>query len=160
VQARFAVGTDEQALLPALDDLLAQPQVGLVGVELLDGLPEQPDQAVHELQQGRVAQLDRAAGEVVDQQVADLAVADVVPVDQVGHRLLAAGDRGAQGRRCRGGEHAHLVQHRPGPAGAQVPFLAAMVRPWSRHCWAKNRNASGVRSARSIPNTVSAQHTS
>ncbi|MEU2288570.1 hypothetical protein ABZ614_42950 [Streptomyces sp. NPDC013178] len=66
-----------------MDDLFTQPQVGLVRVDLLDDLPEVPDQIAHQVVQAPVVNLDGAAPDVVDHRVADLAVAQLVPVDQV-----------------------------------------------------------------------------
>src|SRR6266540_6878877 len=95
--AGVAVAAYQQPLLPALGRRLVQPQVGLAGVDLLDGLPEQPDQVASEVVEGRVVQLGRPATDVVHQQVPDLAVAQPVAVDQLLGGALPAGAGSRQG---------------------------------------------------------------
>jgi hypothetical protein len=82
VQAGLAVTANEKALLPLLHGSVVQARVGLVGVDVLDDFPEVLDKVAHQVVQGGVVQLDRAATQVVDQQVADCGVAQPVSVDQ------------------------------------------------------------------------------
>ena len=79
----LAVLADEQPLLPCLDLLFGEVEVNLVRADLLDDLPEVLDQAADEVLRRGVVHLGGAAPEVLDQQVPDLAVAQLVAVDQV-----------------------------------------------------------------------------
>ncbi|MFB7333774.1 hypothetical protein ACFC00_19310 [Streptomyces adustus] len=65
-----------------MDDLFAQPQVGPIRIDLFGDLLEVPDQVAHQVVRGAVVDVDGAAADAVDHQVADLAVAQLAPVDQ------------------------------------------------------------------------------
>ena len=71
VCARFPVAANKQPLLPFLNGLFVQAQVSLAGIDFFDDLPEVLDQVPDEVVQGRVVDLERAAANVVDQQVTD-----------------------------------------------------------------------------------------
>ncbi|MGW7059556.1 hypothetical protein ACWGHM_13585 [Streptomyces sp. NPDC054904] len=92
VQAGVAVRADRKPLLPVRDGVLIQPEIGLFGANLLDHLPEQPDQVVHQRLERGVVDLHPAARDVVDKKVADVMVTDLVAVNELGHAALTADD--------------------------------------------------------------------
>ena len=109
VQPGSPVGQHVDALLPPLRDVVGQAQRADPGVVTLQVGPEQRDQHLGLVDQGGVVEHRGPLGQVVDQDVADVAVGDVIAVHQLCRGQLSWRARPRQRRRC-SCQPAHGVQ--------------------------------------------------
>ncbi|MFE1929822.1 hypothetical protein ACFW95_05500 [Streptomyces sp. NPDC059474] len=116
------VGVGHQALLPAVDDVVGDPEGVNAGVVGFDVRPEDAGQFAYQSTEGAVVDAGPAFFEVAHQHVADLSGLDVVGVDQFGGRPLSVPERVLE--RVLGLEDADPAQQVPGAVGADVCFPA------------------------------------
>lgn len=161
--ARGTVVLDGDHLSPGGVEVLGDPQVGLVGVEAFDLLPEVVGQVQHEVLQAAVIGVRTAAGEVFDQQTTNGLVADRIVIDGLLDALLAAHESGAhRGWNCRrqvarGMEH---VPHALPRSRLPALFPGLTTDHARRFSCAKCSSAGAVTSLRATPWTASRTHKS
>ena len=150
-----AVLADDQPLLPRLDLLFGETEVGLVRADLLDDLPEVLDQAADQVLGRRVVHLGGPPPQVLDHQVPDLAVAELVAVHEVLDRPAPPDPGVLHGAGQPGRDQPHVVQHRPGggdaPAGGPLAVQNERPRGDAAEVDAENGQCVAQLEARVVP---------